>query len=501
MRLTEALNSLVIEKPKPSAPPFEPKLDRGPMQGMTFPRAMAILRKHRWASLGIFAGIMAAVTLGVFLLPKSYQSESKLFVRVGRESVGLDPTATTGQTISVYESRENEINSVIDVLESRIILETIVEKLAPELAAGPPAQETGEYSKIEFDALVRGLSQSIAVSHSKKSNVITLTAKAKSPELAQKVLKEMLTAFQEQHLKVNSTQGSFAFFQRQKELLEQELFEARQELRDAKNSFGLASVEGQRRSLEEQILETKSALMENERHIAAATAELKALDRFMSELPQEIQAQKVTGFFNDAHEQTREQLHQLEIEYQHLLTKFTDRQANVRAVKQKIDAAQAILRTNGTGNQQQTTSVNPAYQQIAFKQLTEQSRVESLHAEAHALSKQLEKLERLQRELNDNEARLAGLEQTILQRETSFKANSEKFEEARINQELGKEQISNVNIVQPATFLPQPVSPKKRIILACGFLFASLTACGFGFVKELLAEKAVADGAQADARA
>jgi uncharacterized protein involved in exopolysaccharide biosynthesis len=260
-------------------------------------------------------------------------------------------------------------------------------------------------------------------------------------------------------------------------------------------------VEGQRRSLEEQILETKSALMENERHIAAATAELKALDRFMSELPQEIQAQKVTGFFNDAHEQTREQLHQLEIEYQHLLTKFTDRQANVRAVKQKIDAAQAILRTNGTGNQQQTTSVNPAYQQIAFKQLTEQSRVESLHAEAHALSKQLEKLERLQRELNDNEARLAGLEQTILQRETSFKANSEKFEEARINQELGKEQISNVNIVQPATFLPQPVSPKKRIILACGFLFASLTACGFGFVKELLAEKAVADGAQADARA
>ncbi len=47
---------------------------------------------------------LLAVGLGVLVMlycPRSYRSEAKLFLRIGRETVGIDPSATTGQTVSL----------------------------------------------------------------------------------------------------------------------------------------------------------------------------------------------------------------------------------------------------------------------------------------------------------------------------------------------------------------------------------------------------------------
>ena len=56
--------------------------------------------------------------LGTLLMPRSYYSEARLFVRFGRENQ-VDPTASGGQMVSLYESRESEINSLIEILKSR----------------------------------------------------------------------------------------------------------------------------------------------------------------------------------------------------------------------------------------------------------------------------------------------------------------------------------------------------------------------------------------------
>jgi uncharacterized protein involved in exopolysaccharide biosynthesis len=485
MRLSEALTNLMIA-PKPSEPP--PRAAATSLKDlMTLANAQRILRKYWRHSLGIFAGIMLLVFVALALAPRTYQSEAKLFVRVGRESVTLDPTATTGQMISVYESRENEINSVVDVLQSRVLLESVVDSLKADLGSESEASaEELRDERLARDRMIRSIGQSIEVVHSKKSNVITLNAKAESPELAQKILKEMLAAFREQHLRINRTQGSFEFFQEQRDQIEEKLNSARASLRDAKNDYGLATVEGQRKILEEQILALETALMENDRERLATKAELAAIDEMKSLIPREIQSQKVTGFFPDAKEQTREQLHQLELEYQKLSAKYTDRQSQVRAVKAKIQAAKAILASEGPANAQQTQATNPAYQQIELQRVELVAKFESLAAKHNALGEQKISLMNALNELNANEIHLAALEQDIKLHEDSFKTYSEKLEQARIDQELEDERISNVNIVQPASLLLQPVSPKKSVVLFLGFIVAATTSLGYGFVRELL---------------
>ena len=71
---------------------------------------LAALRRQ-WRRAAVVGAAVLGLAVAAFLaLPREYQSEALLFVKVGASSVTLDPTATTGQTISLYESRETEIN-------------------------------------------------------------------------------------------------------------------------------------------------------------------------------------------------------------------------------------------------------------------------------------------------------------------------------------------------------------------------------------------------------
>ncbi len=93
---------------------------------------LAIIR-HKGKGTLFFAFVMAAVILLTVLLPKKYHSEGKLYLRLGRENATLDPTATLGEQaiVAIPQSRENEINSVVEILQSRVLLEKVIDKLGP----------------------------------------------------------------------------------------------------------------------------------------------------------------------------------------------------------------------------------------------------------------------------------------------------------------------------------------------------------------------------------
>jgi uncharacterized protein involved in exopolysaccharide biosynthesis len=76
--------------------------------------ALRVLLRH-WKKVLVIPLLSMGLGLAViFFFPRTYRSEAKLFLQVGRESVGLDPTATTGQTISLMQSgREDEVKAAI----------------------------------------------------------------------------------------------------------------------------------------------------------------------------------------------------------------------------------------------------------------------------------------------------------------------------------------------------------------------------------------------------
>ena len=100
-----------------------------------------ILFRHKWKVIVFFLAVVVTVTLGTFMLAETYRAEAKLLVKIGRENVSLDPTATTGQVIQMGQTRESEINSELDILRSRELAQKVVDDIGPEKFLNPPEEE------------------------------------------------------------------------------------------------------------------------------------------------------------------------------------------------------------------------------------------------------------------------------------------------------------------------------------------------------------------------
>ena len=102
---------------------------RSNQSGPTLRDIYCALFRHKRKAIAFFLAVMTLVTLLTIFSPRVYRSEGTLFVRLGRENMTLDPTVTLGQepTVAMSQSRENEINSVAEILQSRQLIEKVVD--------------------------------------------------------------------------------------------------------------------------------------------------------------------------------------------------------------------------------------------------------------------------------------------------------------------------------------------------------------------------------------
>ena len=151
----------------------------------TFRETVAALRRHQWKMIAFFLVIVSLATAISLLTPKAYRSEGKLLVRLGRENLAADPTATVGSSpvLAVQTNRENEINSAIEIMRSRVLIDRVISSIGGWRLYG-----VDEGTEVRYDKIVRLVNRSLGVDAVRKSNVIRVTYDAPTSELAQEVV-------------------------------------------------------------------------------------------------------------------------------------------------------------------------------------------------------------------------------------------------------------------------------------------------------------------------
>ena len=99
---------------------------------LTLSDVVALFHKHRRTMAICFGAIMVGALLLAMLLPNKYVSEAQLLVRLGRENMRVDPTATlSGIQSQVISSgpREQEVNTVAAILCNRSLLMKVVDSV------------------------------------------------------------------------------------------------------------------------------------------------------------------------------------------------------------------------------------------------------------------------------------------------------------------------------------------------------------------------------------
>src|SRR4051794_16434616 len=253
-----------------------------------------ILFRHKSKVTFCFALSMCAAIAIILFWPRKYKSESKLLVRLGRETVTLDPTATTGQVMPISMSRETEVSSVLEMLRSRVIIEKLVDEIGPEVIIGsgnPAAPSVVEATDTQFGlkslinldpvsdrekAIVR-VGQSLDSAIEKKSDVITIRGTTESPELAQRLVSRYVDIYLGEHARLHRSAGSQSFFTEQTELLRKQLGDALTKLRDAKNSMGIVAVDNQRLVLQREVVDAEMKFAQTTAALAAGRNRVNAL--------------------------------------------------------------------------------------------------------------------------------------------------------------------------------------------------------------------------------
>lgn len=416
------------------------------------------LRRRRWWSL---AAVLAVIFIGVIYLttaPRQYCSNAKLFIRVGRENAVLDPTVGTNEEIPVTVSREIEMNSIVEHLRSRGILELVVRRLDPEYENATPEGQ---------NATLDRYARMIFVTSPHMSTIVNVEATTTSPKKSQELVATLVDIYMDDHMRINRANGSYEFFVEQTKLLRDELDAAQSMLRDAKNRAGMASIEGRRVGLENQISSLESQVQQVSAAIVASEARSRELKKLAASLPTSLLDRLVEGTANDGVASMQDRLFELRIREQEILANYKPTHPSAVAVREQVQEIASALKQNEPDRQEVLSTITAR----------EEANGASLSKEKAELEDQLIQRNDALQSLNEDAIVVEELTLKTRQLETRYLKYVESLEETRMDQALRNDRISNVSIIQPATFEPSPVRPRKMLGLLVMLMAAGVCGC------------------------
>jgi polysaccharide biosynthesis protein PslE len=488
------------------------------------PRPMTLLDllqsvfRFRVRALMVATILMVLISAVVMLLPKRFDSDAKLLVRLGKSSVGLDPSATTGQIISLQESRESEMNSVIDMLESRRLAQDIVDtvgperilekhawseqmldwclSLTPELGGGstpsPNAKMTAE--ELEHQKLtelaIKDLQSMLQVKLPRKATTVSITCRGRDPYLSQEIVQALIDSYQRIHISAYQSNGSLKFFEDKTREQEKLLAQTQEKLRSAKNEMMMITIHGKQESLQQQINENQKMQLDTHAELVSAKARVEELQKSLNALPTEIPTAVTSGIADASTDSMRARLYELEIQEQELSSKYSDEHPVLQKIRAQLSSSRKIFNDQQKDREQSIVASNPVRERQMGEVLSAQAILSGLEAKQLSLKETATELRDRLEKVNQFEIDSDVLQRKLDTARETYQIYSHKLEESRINQAMEAESVSNVSIVQEPSLILRHTSPRRGILFALGMVMAGLGGIAAAVVSEWLNRQA-----------
>jgi uncharacterized protein involved in exopolysaccharide biosynthesis len=462
--------------------------------------------RHQRLIITVAAGCaILAVVIALFFVKTTYESSTDLLVRAGRESMEVDTTSGTDGPPRM-RNRTEEIQTEMELIKSREVVDAVITSFGMDFFFKPRQDDHGRfYEKLPSkiwqaitgegehkptdremqklrDGLLDDLRSRIDVQPVKTSSIFRVSFQSRSPEFARDFLKRLIAVYLDKHSSMYFTDSSYTFINEKTDKFRTELEQVEKEIKEFKNKASVTLIQEDRfldqvATLEEEVSESESAL-------AASQAKVKVLKAKLSELPH------VAGVEADSSGVAADELYRrlsaLRIREQELLSTYTEASIPVQEVRRQIREVQGMLPRAA-----KHSSAAPAgaislqsREGLQLELITEEGAVSSLEARLAVQREKLSQLREQFRAVNEDNLVLANLDRKRTALEASYKKFSENLQQARIDQSLKLEKISNITIAQQPTYSLQPLQTKKMVVLLAGLFGGILAAIGLAFVME-----------------
>ncbi len=445
------------------------------------------LREFR---LAVIATVVVAV-LGAFLLPARYESEARLLVKPGRDTSTLPIEFADRQTLVAPSTQRDPIVDEEKLLTGRPIIRQVAEYYLEAMHPQPPQ---GVWKTIKFyvkkaansvietardglvlvgvleeqsaeERLAAKLEKQFEVSHAAGSAVMEISFTWDDPAVAQQVVAKWVNVYLEERARALGRKSLYDFYQQESGKLAGQIAGTKAAIAEH-----LKAIDGISSKEKLESLTDRLNRVSGER--AEAVAEQLALEKGVQSagqraqgLPREVTKERELSL-NPAREDLLLKLNGLELERLDKLKVYQNDAPPIR----ELDAAIAALKARAgqekpTVQRSENRAPNEMVTMLQRDALERDVRVSELKARIAAYDREMDTLKGERHRILGVEPELARLERDLAAAEKNYLLYRDSLEKARIDRELDNSRISNIAVIEKATFTPGKVFPKSLPIL------------------------------------
>ena len=404
-----------------------------------------------WAAVGFrhgrlmvlsFLFFFGAVLLITLFTPRQYEAELKILVKWERADRLVTPDQES--TMPRPEVTEQDVNSEVELLRSRDLLEKVA------VATGVPANDG-----VRLNQATQELEKNVTVEPVKKTKLIRVTYRGASPDRAAAVLQTFSRLYFEKHLEVHRPPGALNFFQAQTE------------------------------EYRKQLQETEAAMTKfaDDKGVVEAQLSKEISVRKLNELEAELKGAR------SAVAETEQRIRVLEQERAGTATRLTTsvRTAGNPFLEQQIaQTRQALANAEENPVREETTDRDATHEMLKSELAKARADLHALLAKVAATSDIVDSYRGQARKLNETEIAQQDLARKAKTAEENYLLYSHKQEEARISDALDRQRLVNVSVAQPPSAPPSPVRPRWLLNLAAGLFLAFCASVALALIVDRL---------------
>jgi polysaccharide biosynthesis transport protein len=448
---------------------------------------LCMLFKHKWQILlfGI-AGLVAAVA-AYFAIPHMFEAQAKLLVRyvVDKSAVdGLDDSQ-----VRTPDHREDLINSEVEILTTPDLATQVAG------AVGVDRLLHGNGVKPTLVDAARSIVKGLEVTPVRGTDIISLTYKSTDPELAVRVLQELVDQYFHKHLEIHRSVGGFEFATREADRLKTSLIQTEEDLKQLKAKAGISSLTEITATLNSELVKGQQELDSAKAEFAAQQARVKQIETWIA-----------GGGAAQSNAARLDPSSEIIHEYQGLVSRVTYLRQTVtellsrytpesRIVKAK-QAQLKILENQQLDLEKQFPSLVarlPAAspESLRFDLGSEKAQLAATEARIEALKTRLSGLQERAKTVWDLGPQIAQLEREREVQEKNYKYYEASLEKASIDEALDPAKMPNISVIQTPA-LAEKASGVGRQKIVLGVAGAGLAVgIAIALLKELLFDRTV----------
>jgi uncharacterized protein involved in exopolysaccharide biosynthesis len=440
--------------------------------------------------IAAFLSVLGVTILLAALMGPIFTSRMTILVNRERLDPLMTPEATTQLITTSTPITEEEINSEVELLSSRDVLEKVVFANGldrPDKGWSPSSllhpHETGEDRVAKA---VKRLAKQIKVEAVAKTNLIQVKYSSADPQLAYGVLKSLGEFYTQKHVSVHRPAGSYEFFARETERYHDALGQAEAKVRDLDNRNQIAAPDAQETNVALQVATSIGLMHLAEQSLAADDERIRSDQQQMSKTPQRSPTARTSAAADKLLDQLSGSLLSAQTKRTELLLKYDPSYPLVQENEQEIvQTKTAIADAEKTRYLTETTDLDPTFEALREDDAKTRADRAAQAAALEATKRSIRSMEEQLVDLDQQSITRQDLQREVKADEQNYLTYLAKREQERMSDALDTTRIANVAIAVPPAIPVLPVFGWPVILLAATGL-ATIVSVGSAYAADYL---------------